>query len=215
MGHQPPCLADQVDCQGLVHHPQGLPQVRHEPQGATQAALMVTTPAMTLALMVTAHTMSCRGSRRCPIEYRQQCRHLCRQQHLQDGSCAHGSNKLSSLCPCCQAAASREACCPGSSDCTMLRAGAWMLSVCQASGNSQWSATLAPHNTQADTVPSMARMHTEDRSHVPAAHLNIRVESRQQLGAPQLLRTSHTLLQMLDFLQNKVSCWRSTSRADE
>ncbi len=38
VGHQPPCLADQVDCQGLVHHPQGLPQVCHELQAETQAA---------------------------------------------------------------------------------------------------------------------------------------------------------------------------------
>ena len=35
VGHQPPHLADQVDCQGLVHHPQGLPQMRHELQAET------------------------------------------------------------------------------------------------------------------------------------------------------------------------------------
>ena len=58
-------------------------------------------------------------------------------------------------------------------------------------------------------------MHMKIWTHVLAAYLDIRVESRQQLGFPELLRTSHTLLQMLDFLQNSMTCWHRTSQADK
>ena len=67
---------------------------------------------------------------------------------------------------------------------------------------------LAPHELQNGTASSL-NVHGRTGQHA-AAHLDIRIEARQQLCAPQLLCTSHTLLQVLDFLQNTMSCWHST-----